>query len=307
MRQDLDWDTYRYFMTVVDKGSLSAASRFLRVSQPTVGRKLRNIESKFGVQLFQREIHGYSLTEAGEAIVELCREMADKAADIERAIDGYDRSKTGQVRIATAVGLGTYWLAPRLPMLRTAHPSIEVQLMVSTSMVDLMRKEADVALRIGNPGSDELVGRKVGIVGFGIYGADSYLDQHGEPGTLEELCEHTIIESSGSLAELPQARRFREVAKGAKIGLQCDNLPMQVAAACAGGGLIALPHYVAKAMPGLRRVVAAFDLALDLWLLTHRDLKSIARVRTVLDFVTKETRRGQLGQDAHPPFRICAA
>ena len=308
MQRGLDWDTYRYFMTVVEKGSLSAASRFLGVSQPTVGRKLRELETRFDVRLFQREIHGYALTEAGVSIVELCRGMAAKAKDIEQAIAGYDRSKTGQVRITTAVGLGTYWLAPRLSMLKADHPSIDLQLMVSTSLADLMRHEADVALRVGNPGCDDLVGRKIGAVSFGIYGARTYLERHGEPIELGELKDHSIIESTGGIADLPQARQLRDVSRGARIGLQCDSMPMQISAACAGSGLVALPQYVARTIPDLQRVLASsFDLTLDLWLLTHRDLKSMARIRTVLDFIAKESARDQLGQEGRQDLRVCAA
>lgn len=292
IRNNLDWDAYRYFMTVVDQGSLSAASRHLRVSQPTVGRKLRDLEIKFGVRLFERQMHGYVLTSAGESIVALCRDMAARAIDIERTMAGQDQSMNGQVRIATAEGLGTYWLAPKLSTLKHSHPSIDIQLMIGTSFVDLMRHEADVALRIGSPGCEDLVGRKVGSVSFGIYGANAYLERHDEPLELANLQDHIIIESSGSIAELPQASRLRELSRGATVGLHCDNLSMQISAARAGLGLMAMPHYAAKMMPDLKHVLAnVFDVTLDLWLLTHRDLKAKARIRTVLDFLTKEIGR----------------
>jgi len=288
---DLDWDAYRFFIAVVDSGSFSAAARRLRVSQPTVGRKISELEERLKVRLFERTNQGYSLTDAGHSIVRYCRDLENNALYIERAIAGQDRNLEGKVQVATTDGLGAYWLAPRLPRWHERHPKIEIELLVGTSSLDLMRREADIAFRIGDPGSEDLVGRKIGHVSFGLYGSLSYFEQRGEPHDIISLREHSIIESVGSIANLVQASRLREISEGAKYCLQCNHLPTQIAAASAGVGLLALPCYVGATVPALRRIFPEdFDIALDLWLLTHRDLRAVTRIRMMLDFLAEEVK-----------------
>ncbi len=291
---DLDWDAYRFFIAVVDAGSFSAAARRLRVSQPTVGRKISELEDRLQVRLFDRLNHGYSLTDAGHSIVRYCRDLETNALCIERAVAGQDRTLEGKVQLATTDGLGAYWLAPRLPRWHERHPKIEIELLVGTSSLDLTRREADIAFRIGDPGSEDLIGRKIGLVSFGLYGARTYFEKWGEPSDISDLREHTIIGSVGNLANLVQARRLREISEGAEHCLQCNHLPTQIAAVSAGVGLLALPCYVGATVSELRRILPNdFDITLDLWLLTHRDLRAVTRIRMMLDFLAEEVKRDE--------------
>jgi len=291
---DLDWDGYRFFIAVVDTGSFSAAARRLKVSQPTVGRKISELEARLEVRLVERLNQGYTLTDAGHSIVSYCRDLENNALGIERAIAGQDRSLEGKVQVATTDGLGAYWLAPRLPRWHERHPRIEIELLIGTSILNLIRREADIAFRIGDPGSEDLVGRKIGHVSFGLYGAHSYFERRGEPRGITDLREHSVIESVGSLADLVQARRLRELSESASYCLQCNHLPTQISAANAGVGLLALPCYVGDALNDLRRIlVDDFDIVLDLWLLTHRELRAVTRIRMMLDFLAEEVKRDE--------------
>jgi len=281
-------------MAVVDTGSFSAAARRLSVSQPTVGRKIAELEARLEVRLFVRLGQGYSLTEAGHSIVDYCRDIETNTLGIERTVAGQDRNLDGKIRMATTDGLGAYWLVPRLCYWRERHPKIQVELLIGTSTLNLIRREADIAFRIGDPGSDELVGRKIGQVSFGIYGALSYVQEGSEPSCLDDLRDHSIIESVGSIANLAQVRRLRDVSEGASRSLFCNHLPTQISAANAGMGLIALPCYVGEMIPGLRRILTDdFDVTLDLWVLTHRDLRAVARVRAMLDFLAEQVKLDQ--------------
>ena len=286
-----DWDDYRFFLAVSETGSLSAAARRLGVTQPTVGRRISDLERRLGARLFDRMSHGYELTAAGQRISELAARIEYTAFAIEQRVSGEDAQLNGRVSITTSEGLGICWLAPRLAKLRERYPDIDIELVLGIGALDLVRREADVALRIGNPGCEELVGRRVGDVHCGLYASDAYLARHGEPTTLDDLSHHTIIESVRELANLAQVRRLRDIAKAAKVGVRCNNITAQVVAARAGLGILALPNYMVGCAPGLRRVLAClFDSKLDLWLLTHRDLRQTARVRAVLDFLAAELR-----------------
>ena len=288
----VDWGLYRYFLAVANAGSLTAAARHLGVSQPTVGRQIQALEEIIGARLFDRANSGYVLTGPGEAIVGLARAIENQALAIERRIAGEDERVEGRVRVSAAEGFSTYWLAPRLPDLRQSYPDIEIELIVGSAALDLVRREADIVLRIGEPRSEELVGRRLGQVHFGLFASEAYLATQGLPESPDQLAEHVVIESTGAIADLAQARRMRDLAGAASAPVLCNNLVTQFAALQAGVGLMALPLYMAQAAPGLRRVLAEdFDVALDLWLLVHRDLRPVARIGVVFEFLAEALSR----------------
>jgi DNA-binding transcriptional LysR family regulator len=290
----IDWDDYRYFLAVAEAGSLSAAARRLGVTQPTMGRRIKELEARLQARLFERLNQGYVLTTAGERIRELAEAMEQRAMAIETRVGGEDAELSGRVRVSTAEGLGIFWLGPKLPALRQRYPGIDPELIIGMTLVDMLRREADLVLRVGNPGSEELVGRRVAVASCGLFAAESYLRSRPAPKTLDDLRQHTIIESERGIAELAQTRLLREMSQGATIGLRCNNIMTQIAAARAGLGLLALPGYMTAGAPELRRLLPdAFNLKIDIWLLTHRDLRNTARVRAIRDFLAEEIRKDQ--------------
>ncbi len=291
----MDWDTYRYFLAVADTGSLSAAARSLKVSQPTVGRQVQVLEQALNVRLFDRRPDGYAMTEAGARILELVRDVEGAMQVIERRVGGENGKLAGKVRVTASEGIGTYWMPEHVHRLAQLYPDIEIELLVCVPTLDLARHQADIAIRLGAPGDDDLIGRCVGKACFGLFGAASYLEQHGEPRQLEDLAHHDVIESIGEIANLPQVKLLRGYSAGIRrSGFACDNLLTQFSAMVAGCGLLAVPLYMAAAAPGIRRVLAdSFDLEVDLWLLTHRDHKETARVRAVVDHLCDALRLDQ--------------
>jgi DNA-binding transcriptional LysR family regulator len=306
--RNVDWGLYRYFLAVANTGSLTAAARRLGVSQPTVGRQIQALEEGIGARLFDRANNGYVVTTAGEAIVELAQVIEERALDIERRIAGEDERVTGRVRVSAAEGFATYWLAPKLPGFSDRHREIEIELIVGSAALDLVRREADIVVRIGEPRSDELVGLRIGKVHFGLFAAESYLAEKGVPASVEQLSDHVVVESTGAIADLAQARRIREVAGAATSPVLCDNLVTQFAAVRAGAGVMALPLYMADGASGLRRLCChEFDLSLDLWLLVHRDLRPVARIGLVFEFLANALRQDRqrfTGSDAPDPSRL---
>ena len=291
----MDWDAYRYFLAVADTGSLSAAARALHVSQPTVGRQIQVLEQALDARLFDRRPDGYAMTEAGLKILDLVRDIDGAMAVIKRQVGGENGRLAGMVRITAAQGIGTYWLPDQLNRLAARYPDISIELSVGVPALDLARHRADIAIRLGDPGDDSLIGRRVAKACFGLFAAASYIEQRGEPHSLGDLAGHDIIESAGEIANLPQARTLRDHAGGnGTVRLVCDNLLTQFAAMVAGCGLLPLPLYMAAAAPGIRRVLAdSFDVEVDLWLLTHRDHKETARVHAVIEHLCASARRDQ--------------
>ena len=291
----MDWGLYRYFLAVAETGSLSGAARKLGVSQPTVGRQIQELEARLNTRLFDRMTNGYSLTPTGGTVVDLARTIEVNAVAIERKIAGVDQSLAGPVCLSAPEGIGNCWLVPKIAAFRERCPEIEIELIVGMSQHDLVRREADVALRIGEPGADELVGRRVSKVGFGLYASDAYIARRGLPARPADLSEHCIIESVGQVADLVQARRLRELMGEFRCGFACSTLLVQFTALQHGLGLLPIPHYMAHGHPELHRVLAEdFAVSLDLWLLTHQDLKATPRIRAVIDFLAE-----QIAADRH--------
>ena len=282
----IDWNDYRHFLAVANSGSLSAAARHLKVAQPTVGRRIQALETQLQTSLFDRLPHGYVLTDAGREIVALAQEIEQQSLAIERRISGMDTLPAGKVCISTTEGLGN-WLVRQLPAFNQQYPQLSIELAIATSMSNLLRREADIALRVGNPGSDELIGRSIGKVRIGLYAAERYLKAQGTPQSLADLANHQVIESTGDIGDLVQARFLRKHSPQTSA-LCCNNISLQLAAVHAGLGLAALPaYYVPPASTDLVRVLnQAFNLTLDLWLLTHRDLRQNAKVRAVMQFIS---------------------
>lgn len=287
----MDWDGYRFLVVVADMGSLSAAARRLGTSQPTVGRKITDLENQLGARLFQKSNNGYTLTSVGQAVIDRARSIEALVHDIERMAAGHDQRLSGRVTLSTTESLATFWLASKLPLIRQRYPNVAVKLLTSTIRQDLMRGEADIALRIGDPGSPDLVGRKVGAVAFGLFGARSYLDQRGEPADFSDLKKHDVIEPVGSIAGFVQNRQWRELIAGLPAAVSCDHTLGGLAAIRSDMGLFPLPLPAASYTPTIKRVLTEhFNVTLDLWLLTHRDLKETARIRAIIDLLVEEVR-----------------
>ena len=286
--RNIDWGLYRHFLAVADTGSLTAAAKELGVSQPTVGRQIQSLEKVMDARLFDRDSNGYVLTPAGEAILELAQAIHQQAMAIERRIAGEDRRLEGCVRISAAEGLATYWLPERLASFHKCYPQIEIELIVRSAALDLMRREADIVMRIGEPRANDLVGRRIGKIHFGLFATEGYLASNGVPEKPDDIAQHHIIESIGAIENLAQARRLREIAGRVPTAIRCDNLLTQFAALQTGIGIMAVPLYMASTVPGLQRVLPKdFDVVLDLWLLTHRDLRPLARISAVFEFLAE--------------------
>ncbi|MCF8466126.1 MAG: LysR family transcriptional regulator [Sneathiella sp.] len=282
----MSWDHYRYFLAVAETGTLSAAARQLSVSQPTVGRQITELEKELKTRLFERASHGYLLTPAGQQIRETIEKVAVNLLDAEQQIRGMDMSLSGLIRFSATEGFGSYWLTPKLAEFQERHPNIQFELMLNISVVDLRRREADMALRLANPKVSDLIGRQVGRAGFGLYGAHSYLEKKGTPATLVDLAHHDFIGWQEGPDNFILSAALEKMTTPAQIKFRCNTVAAQIAAVSSGMGLFLAPHYlVPRDGRFIRLLPTEIDQKVDMWLLTHRDLVNVRRIRALLDFL----------------------
>lgn len=276
-----NWDDLRVFLAVARKGGLSAAARSLGVNHSTVFRRIAGLEEMLGVRLFERMPTGYALTPAGVETLGIVERIEEDVATLDRTVTGQDLRLSGTVRI-TATDMLALWLLPdHLAKFRAAYPKIEVGIAVGNQTLDLSRRETDIALRIGNTPPETLVGRRVGQLKFAVYGAPDYCAAHTDP----DLATHSWIGLDGGHAAL--TRPFAQLLPGVRPAIRSNSVACTVQLAKADLGLAVLPCAIAEQKPDLIRVAELPEsFGLDLWLLTHEDLRHTARIRAVLEFLT---------------------
>ncbi len=287
-----NWDDLRYFLAIAREGSLASAGRVLKVDATTVGRRLAVLEEELDARLFDRTPAGFVLTEAGRNIRSAVEEIEASVLAVERKASGEDARLEGVVRVTTTEAFAVSTMLPRFAPFRERHPGIEVQFLTDYGALDLVRREADIAVRLTRPKEDALVARKVGEIAIAPYAAESYLGRRGQPDPASGFAGHEVISYTDAAAKWPEARWMGEMATSARVAVRCNSLLSVVAAAAAGMGIGLMPCFMGDMEPGLRRLMPPISsLRRDIWLVVHRDLQHNARVRAVLHFLAELIQR----------------
>jgi DNA-binding transcriptional LysR family regulator len=282
----VDWDELKHFLAVARSGSLVEAARALKSSPPTVARRVAALESELGARLFDRRQNRYTLTDSGEAIRLKAEEAEEAILSVEREALGRDLRARGKVCLATGHDLATALIAPHIAEFHRSFPEISLELVIQMDVVNLTRREADVALRQVRPAHGDLVIRRVGAWKFGLYAAKSYAKAHNLKPGLSDLSDAEIVTWTEEFAHLLGGPWFAKHAPGSAIALASNSRRIHHVACKAGVGVAILPCLLADRDPELVCLLAPDRVAsLDLWLITHRDLLRTARVRAVMDFI----------------------
>lgn len=282
------WDDLRFFLAVARSGSLSGAARALRVNHSTVLRRIKGLEERVGARLFERLPEGYALTPAGEDTLTAAADIETSMLALDRRLSGRDLEPAGTVRITTTNTLAMGFLLPALGELRTAYPSIRLELATDNAFFDLARRQADVALRPDDRPPEHLVGRRLASLAWAVYAARSYLDTRPAPATAADLAGHVLIGGDDSLAHLPATRWLHRTGGEGPVALRTNDVLTQLHGARAGLGVAVLPCFLGDPAAELVRVLGPLpELASGLWLLTHPDLRRNARVRAVMEYLSK--------------------
>jgi DNA-binding transcriptional LysR family regulator len=281
------WDLYRSFLAVFRERSLSRAARALALTQPTLGRHIDALEEALNVSLFTRSQAGLQPTAHAVALVPHAEAMATAASAMLRAASGEAHAERGSVRVTASEMIGTEVLPKCLATLRAAHPHVVVELVLSNRTEDLLRREADIAVRMVKPTQSALLVRKLGVVHIGFHAHPRYLKAHGTPATLEQLREHPII----GFDRAPSIRRLPKLGMPLTRDLfafRCDSDIGQYAALRAGFG-IGMCQFALGRRDGLVPVLpGVVGFQLGVWLAMHKDLKSTRRVRLLFDHLVVE-------------------
>lgn len=281
-----NWDDLRVFLAAARGGSSRAAAEALGINQSTVSRRMRSLEERAGVRLLDRSSTGFSLTEAGAELLELAEGMERAVSEVERRLHGRDLELEGSVRLSLPDFLLS-GVAAHLASFATDYPRIEVELIVDNGFVNLTRREADLALRLAASPPEHLVGRRVASLAMAVYGAAGYVDALRVRGAVEDqLRAAAWVRWDEPWQGSPPERWIDAHAPGAPIRSRVNTSAAHSELLAAGLGLGIAPCFSGDTDPRLVRLVdgegASLEFGFGLWILTHADLRTTARVRALM-------------------------
>ena len=285
----LDWDDLRFVLALRRAGSLGAAARLLKVEQSTASRRLTALESALGAQLVARSPEGLALSEAGHLVADLAQSIDGGVEELLRRIGGEDQRPEGLVRLSTTESFTPFLMGGLVP-LRQEHPKIQVQLVVNNAALDLVRRDADVALRLFRETNPALVTRKIGVVGWSVYASRAYLDRSGfvlkDAGPDLSFAGQAVVGYAGAAGRSPGALWLLERCRAEDVVLTGESVPSVMTAVRAGIGVSVLPCFAAHANASLVRLTPSVVAQTEAFLVIPPDHRNTVRVRLVMDAVT---------------------
>ena len=282
-----DWNLVRSFLAALDQGSLLGASRVLRTSQPTVGRHVVELESQLGVVLFERTGRGLVPTATALQLAESAREMEAGALQLAQNVTGAQTQTAGTVRITASVPVAVKLLPTLLTQMRVTLPDIQVELVSSNQVSNLLRREADIAIRMVRPDQNTLIARKIGNVALGAYAHKTYLSRRGTPRKPADLLTHDLIGSDTDTSILHGFQAMGYPVSREIFALRSDDFIVQWAALQAGYGIGFVADYMRRDQPEVVHVLSGQLKIppLPMWLAVHREIRTNRRIRAVYDYL----------------------
>jgi DNA-binding transcriptional LysR family regulator len=284
--RDFDWSLARTFLAALESGSLLGAAKRLGSSQPTVGRQISELESQLGVALFERTGRGLVPTASALQLAVSAQAMEAAALQLARSGSGSQKQVGGMVRITASQPVACYLLPPILSDMRRALPEIQVELESSNVVSNLLRREADIAVRMVRPDQATLVARKIGAVKVGIYASRDYLARRGTPKQPMDLIGHDMIGYDKGEDIIRGFRAAGQSISREAFAFRTDDLIVQWQAARAGLGIGFFATYLARTDPNVLTLLPAMALPeLPMWLTVHREIRTSQRIRAAFDFL----------------------
>jgi DNA-binding transcriptional LysR family regulator len=287
MNSLFDWSLVRSFLAVLEQGSLLAAARQLQTSQPTIGRHVAELESQLGLVLFERTGRGLLPTEAALRLAESARIMQSGADGLARSVASSDRSTSGTVRISASQPMACFVLPPLLAQMRLTLPEVQVELVASNSVSNLLKREADIAVRMVQPEQATIIAQRVGKVFFKACAHQDYLRRRGVPRQPADLLGHDLI---GGDRKDDTVRGF--VSQGLAVerehfAFRTDDLIVVWQAVRAGLGIGFVSEHQIRSDPAVITVLPKLKIdPLPVWLVVHKEIRTSKRIRAVYDFLS---------------------
>jgi len=293
----MNWDKLKVFHSAAEAGSFTHAGEQLGLSQSAVSRQVSALEQELNVPLFHRHARGLILTEQGELLYRTAHDVFMKLEAARTKLADSREKPNGEIRVTTTVGIGVHWLTPRLGEFLDLYPDIRVTLITTDAELDLAMREADVAIRIGQPVQPELIQRKLFAMHYHAYASPDYLKRYGTPRSPDDLDNHRILSIGGNapryLRNVPWLIQVGRNGKGPRIPVFVINNILGLLTACQRGmGIAMLPEYVVEENHGLVQLFEGIaDVASDAYFVYPEELKSVARIQVFRDFLVANAQR----------------
>lgn len=286
MNSQFDWSLIRSFLAALDHGSLLGAARALGSTQPTLGRHIAELESQLGVVLFERTGRGLLPTEMATRLADSARAMEGSADQLVRSVSGAQAGISGTVRITASQPVACFVMPPVLAQMRTALPEVQVELVAGNQMSNLLRREADIALRMVQPEQASLVAKRIAKVTLGAYAHRDYLRRRGTPRQIADLLTHELIGNDRDETILRAFAGFGHPVGREAFAFRSDDLIAYWEAVRAGLGVGFLADYLARTDNQLVPLLPMLKIPpIPIWLTVHREIRTSPRIRAVYDFL----------------------
>lgn len=284
MKPTFDWHLLPVFMAVHEKGSLLAAARHLGLSQPTVGRQLAELERQWGAVLFERTGRGLQATTSARSLLPHAKRMAEEAAALERSLAQSHTAVAGTVRISASQPVACVLLPPILAQIQQQLPDIQLELVSSNAVSNLLEREADIALRMVQPQQESLVAKRIAQVRMTPCASLSYLERHGRPRSLADLAQHRLIGLDQQTDMIDGFASSGWPVTRERFAFRTDDLVAYSQAVAAGMGIGFMARYLAASAAQVRIVLPEMPMpSLPVWLTVHREIRTSPRIRAVYD------------------------
>jgi DNA-binding transcriptional LysR family regulator len=283
---DFDWNDLRAFLAVVRTGRLTTAALQLGIDHSTLSRRIIGLEKALRTRLFNRRPTGYVLTGAGENLIAEAEAVESLTIRIAAQIVDPNAGLSGSVRIATPEGFGTYFLTQHIGALARQYPTMTIELVANPTVVNLSKREADIAVTMSRPAKGKFRARKLLDYELGLYASQTYLAKEGKPARLEDVDRYGLIGYIKDILPTPHHDYLKELfgARSPDIGM--SNVLTQLHATIHGAGLCVLPHFMADVHAELTRVLPQeVRITRSYWLVVHAETRAPARSRVVGDFL----------------------
>lgn len=281
-----DWTKIRAFLATAECGSLSGAARLLGTTQPTIGRQVTALEAQLNVLLFERVGRSLQLTQAGAELLEHARKMGEAAGRISLMASGLSETLEGRVRITASDVMSTYGLIPFIQKLREQAPKLEIEIVASDSVQDILRRDADIAIRHVRPEQPDLIARLIRTSTGHYYASREYLARRGHPANIAELATHDFISFGDPEQMLSYLTPHGLPLTVANFRLGCTNGVAAWEYVRKGFGIGIMDDRIAQEFPEVIRILPEQDpFSYPVWLTTHRELHTSRRIRIVWDLL----------------------
>lgn len=282
----MKWDDLRFFLALARTRTLAGAAGQLGVDATTVGRRLERLAASLNSTLFETGANGFSLTASGDMLMRHAEEVERSILAASGALTGERSRLAGTVRISLSEGFATWVVAPGLARFRARHPDIRLEIATTNGFLNPSRREADLAVMLARPAKGPLVSRKLTDYGLSLYAARDYVTRNGAPAAKGDLRDHPLIGYIPDFIYAEELRYLAEIDDSLAPSLSSSSINVQHAMTRAGAGIAVLPDFIGQNDPQLQSLLDdKVHIRRTFWIVVHHDLRRVARVAAVIDWL----------------------